>query len=241
MILQILSLGNSNLSKMKLDNFFPRNYSYGTYSNYSSSYPQSDPRRTMTPRMQTISTPTNSLGDNLDESLDLFSSESKYKSFSDDSKSNSSIISSQENSLVLKSSIISGQENSPVPCSQRDRSNSQKDRSNSQVLPCSQRDRLNGESNSQVLPCSQRDRLNGESNSQVLPCSQRDRLNGESNSQVLPCSQRDRLNGESNSQVLPKSKIDISKLIISDYDGAPEYTPYVRSQPINIKKDIILK
>jgi len=38
------SLGQSNLSRMKMDTFSPRNYIQGTYSDYPSSYPPSDPK-----------------------------------------------------------------------------------------------------------------------------------------------------------------------------------------------------
>ncbi|XWV24775.1 putative serine threonine-protein kinase [Tupanvirus deep ocean] len=37
-------LGYSNLSRMKIENFYPRSYTQGSYSDYPSSYPPSDPR-----------------------------------------------------------------------------------------------------------------------------------------------------------------------------------------------------
>ncbi|XWV26016.1 putative serine threonine-protein kinase [Tupanvirus soda lake] len=39
-------LGYSNLSRMKIENFFPRSYTQGSYSDYPSSYPPSDPKAT---------------------------------------------------------------------------------------------------------------------------------------------------------------------------------------------------
>lgn len=41
-------LGHSNLTKMKLDNFYPLNMTQVTYSDYPSSYPPTDPRRIYT-------------------------------------------------------------------------------------------------------------------------------------------------------------------------------------------------
>lgn len=44
----ISPLGSSNLSKMKIDSIYSRNYNPGTYSDYPSSFPPTDPRRKMT-------------------------------------------------------------------------------------------------------------------------------------------------------------------------------------------------